>query len=382
MQTAAPPLPSLTATPLVRGEKQLALGTRRRRTKLRRQMLGYVGISYTIDTIILAILANVGTIPMAIAPAYLACGLGTAAIFCAMSEYGISDRFEDPYLVMPQAAAGLTTMLFFAWLAPQAGLLFLSNLFIVFSFSSLRASARETATIWTAMSLGLAFLFLGTDRPISVPHDNYTERLATMLDLAITIGRCMFIGIFSNSLRQSLYNKSVQLKEAYRRIEELAELDELTGSFNRRCIMRMLDDEIARAHRAKSPCSIALIDLDWFKRINDAHGHPIGDEVLRTFAITVFANIRGIDRFGRYGGEEFLLVLPETTNDAAAHILDRLRMIVSDLDWSALSHGMAVTISAGVATLNPDETPDALLARADDALYVAKEAGRNQIASA
>ena len=382
MQTAAPPLPSLTATPLVRGEKQLALGTRRRRTKLRRQMLGYVGISYTIDTIILAILANVGTIPMAIAPAYLACGLGTAAIFCAMSEYGISDRFEDPYLVMPQAAAGLTTMLFFAWLAPQAGLLFLSNLFIVFSFSSLRASARETATIWTAMSLGLAFLFLGTDRPISVPHDNYTERLATMLDLAITIGRCMFIGIFSNSLRQSLYNKSVQLKEAYRRIEELAELDELTGSFNRRCIMRMLDDEIARAHRAKTPCSIALIDLDWFKRINDAHGHPIGDEVLRTFAITVFANIRGIDRFGRYGGEEFLLVLPETTNDAAAHILNRLRMIVSDLDWSALSHGMAVTISAGVATLNPDETPDALLARADDALYVAKEAGRNQIASA
>ena len=382
MQTAAPPLPSLTASPLVRGEKQLALGTRRRRTKLRRQMLGYVGISYTIDTIILAILANVGTIPMAIAPAYLACGLGTAAIFCAMSEYGISDRFEDPYLVMPQAAAGLTTMLFFAWLAPQAGLLFLSNLFIVFSFSSLRASARETATIWTAMSLGLAFLFLGTDKPISVPHDNYTERLATMLDLAITIGRCMFIGIFSNSLRQSLYNKSVQLKEAYRRIEELAELDELTGSFNRRCIMRMLDDEIARAHRAKTPCSIALIDLDWFKRINDAHGHPIGDEVLRTFAITVFANIRGIDRFGRYGGEEFLLVLPETTNDAAAHILDRLRMIVSDLDWSALSHGMAVTISAGVATLNPDETPDALLARADDALYVAKEAGRNQIASA
>ena len=382
MQTAAPPLPSLTASPLVRGEKQLALGTRRRRTKLRRQMLGYVGISYTIDTIILAILANVGTIPMAIAPAYLACGLGTAAIFCAMSEYGISDRFEDPYLVMPQAAAGLTTMLFFAWLAPQAGLLFLSNLFIVFSFSSLRASARETATIWTAMSLGLAFLFLGTDKPISVPHDNYTERLATMLDLAITIGRCMFIGIFSNSLRQSLYNKSVQLKEAYRRIEELAELDELTGSFNRRCIMRMLDDEIARAHRAKTPCSIALIDLDWFKRINDAHGHPIGDEVLRTFAITVFANIRGIDRFGRYGGEEFLLVLPETTNDAAAHILNRLRMIVSDLDWSALSHGMAVTISAGVATLNPDETPDALLARADDALYVAKEAGRNQIASA
>ena len=65
----------------------------------------------------------------------------------------------------------------------------------------------------------------------------------------------------------------------------------------------------------KTPCSIALIDLDWFKRINDAYGHPTGDEVLRTFAITVFANIRSIDRFGRYGGEEFLLVLPDTPDD-------------------------------------------------------------------
>jgi len=74
--------------------------------------------------------------------------------------------------------------------------------------------------------------------------------------------------------------------------------------------MRMLDDARARAHRKKTPCSIALIDLDWFKLINDTYGHPTGDEVLRTFAITVFANIRNIDRFGRYGGEEFLLVLP------------------------------------------------------------------------
>src|SRR5580765_3144862 len=148
--------------------------------------------------------------------------------------------------------------------------------------------------------------------------------------------------------------------------------DELTGSFNRRCIMRMLDDEIARAHRSQTPCSIALIDLDWFKRINDSYGHPTGDEVLRTFAITVFANIRNFDRFGRYGGEEFLLVLPDTLGDGAAHILDRLRVIIADLDWSAFSPDMRVTISAGVATLRPDETEDSLLARADNALYAAK----------
>jgi diguanylate cyclase (GGDEF)-like protein len=146
--------------------------------------------------------------------------------------------------------------------------------------------------------------------------------------------------------------------------------------------MRMLEDEITRAHRDQAPCSVALIDLDWFKRINDAHGHPTGDEVLRTFAITTFANIRSIDKFGRYGGEEFLLLLPGTPNEAAARSLDRLRAIIAELDWSALSSGMTVTISAGVATLAPDETPETLLARADSALYAAKERGRNRIASA
>jgi diguanylate cyclase len=96
----------------------------------------------------------------------------------------------------------------------------------------------------------------------------------------------------------------------------------------------------------------------------------------------MFANIRSIDRFGRYGGEEFLLVLPDMTVDGAVRALDRLREIIADLDWSAFSPGMRVTISAGVATLRPDETPDTFLARADSALYSAKAKGRNRIACA
>jgi diguanylate cyclase (GGDEF)-like protein len=189
----------------------------------------------------------------------------------------------------------------------------------------------------------------------------------------------MYLGIFSSTLRHSLYASSLKLREAYKRIEELAELDELTGAFNRRCIMRMLDEEIARARRTNAPCSVALIDLDWFKRINDTYGHPTGDEVLRTFAINVFANIRVIDKFGRYGGEEFLLILPDTSDHEATRSLDRQRTIIADLDWSAFSPGMQVTISAGVAALKPEETADILLARADRALYAAKAKGRNRI---
>jgi diguanylate cyclase (GGDEF)-like protein len=104
--------------------------------------------------------------------------------------------------------------------------------------------------------------------------------------------------------------------------------------------------------------------------------------VLKTFAITVFANIRGVDRFGRYGGEEFLLVLPETPVEVAVRLLDRLRSIVAGLDWSAFSPGMRVTVSAGVATLKANETADTFLARADGALYKAKAQGRNHTSSA
>ena len=353
-----------------------------RRAKQRRQILAMIGASYVIDSGILLLYSQAGAIPAIIGPAYAATGLTLIALAILLSELGFNDRFSDHYLIAPQSTVCMMVALAFTYIAPEAGGLFLCTLFIVFSFTSLRSAPRQTMMIWTAMTIGLAGLFMLTDKPISIPHDSYLERLASMLVFVLTIGRCMFLGIFSSSMKQSLYQSGLKLKEAYKRIEELAELDELTGSFNRRCIMRMLDEEIARAGRNGSPCSIALIDLDWFKRINDAYGHPTGDEVLRTFAITMFANIRTTDRFGRYGGEEFLLVLPDMATDDAVRALERLRAIIADLDWSAFSSGMKVTISAGVATLQPNETPDTFLTRADRALYSAKARGRNRITSA
>lgn len=353
-----------------------------RRAKQRRQILITIGVSYLIDAGVLLLYAQAGSTPLMIAPAYAASGLTLVIFSLILSEFGFNERFRDHYLVAPQATICMLIALAFTWLAPEVGGMFLCTLFIVFSFSSLRSTPAQTMVIWTAMTIGLAGLFLLTDKPVSMPHGSHLERFATLLVFVLTIGRCMFLGIFSSSLKQSLYQSGLKLKEAYKRIEELAELDELTGSYNRRCIMRMLDEEIDRAGRNGAPCSIALIDLDWFKRINDAFGHPTGDEVLRTFAITMFANIRGIDRFGRYGGEEFLLVLPDMSTENAVRTLDRLRGIIAGLDWSAFSPDMSVTISAGVATLNPEETPDIFLARADCALYAAKARGRNRIASA
>jgi diguanylate cyclase (GGDEF)-like protein len=353
-----------------------------RRAGQRRQMLAVQAVSCSLITLVLLIYCYAGTIPMVIASAYFLSGITLMGFFVVLSETHVNDRFEDHYLTIFQVGGHVALQLGFLLAAPEIGYVFLSVLFLIFEFGALRMTSRQATIVWTLATIGLAPIFLLTSAPIGMPVATPIERLAAMLCYVLTIGQCAFLGLYGSSLRKMLYKRSFELKAANKRIEELAELDELTGSFNRRCIMRMLDDEIARAQRINTPCSIALIDLDWFKRINDGYGHPTGDEVLRTFAITVFANIRNIDKFGRYGGEEFLLVLPETPGDAAARILDRLRAIIADLDWSAFSPGMRVTISAGIATLRRDESADTFLARADSALYAAKARGRNRIASA
>jgi diguanylate cyclase (GGDEF)-like protein len=353
-----------------------------RRVGQRRQMLVVQAASYSLFALVLLVYCYAGTIPVVIPAVYFLSGTAVIGIFVVLSEAHLNDRYEDHYLTLFQIGSHVALQLGFLLAAPKIGYAFLSVLFLIFGFGALRMTSRQATVAWTLTTMGLVPIFLLTNAPIGMPVATPVERLAAVLCFVLTIGQCAFVGLYGSSLRKMLYNRSSELKKAYTRIEELAELDELTGSFNRRCIMRMLDDAIARARRVKTPCSIALIDLDWFKRINDAFGHPTGDEVLRTFAITIFANIRNIDRFGRYGGEEFLLVLPDTPDDEAVRMLDRLRAIIAELDWSAFSPGMRVTISAGIANLKPDETPETFLARADSALYAAKARGRNRIASA
>ena len=354
----------------------------KRRVGQRRHMLAVQGVSYVLISSVLLVYCYAGTIPPVIPSVYFVSGIGLLSVFVVLSEAHFSDRFEDHYLTIYQVAGHVALQLCFLLAAPQIGFVFLSVVFLIFGFGALRMTSRQAITSWTLTMLGLAPIFLFTSTPIGLPITTQTERLAAMLSFVLTIGQCAFVGLYGSTMRKMLYDRSFELKAAYKRIEELAELDELTGASNRRSIMRMLEEEIARSNRSGSPCSIALIDLDWFKRINDAYGHPTGDEVLRTFSITSFANIRSVDRFGRYGGEEFLLVLPDMDTGRAVQALDRLRTIIAELDWSAFSPGMQVTISAGVATLRANETSDTFLARADGALYAAKAQGRNRITSA
>jgi diguanylate cyclase (GGDEF)-like protein len=354
---------------------------RARRARQRRQM--YVGqvASYSLGASVLLLYAFDGVTSLDVASLFWFGGLLIIGTFAVLSEAGVGERFSDHYLTVFQISAHMALQFIFLLSVPTIGVTFISVLFLIFAFGSLRMTSAQAVLTWAIATCGLAAVFLASDLPIGLPVATQLQRTASMLCFVLVIGQCAFLGLFGATLRKVLYRRSIELKAAYQRIEELAELDELTGSYNRRCIMRLLDAEIEKSRQASTPCAIALIDLDWFKRINDVHGHPVGDEVLRTFAITIFANIRPADSFGRYGGEEFLLLLPGTDGEAAARMLERLRAIVADLDWSAFFPGMRVTISAGVVTLRESDTADTFLARADSALYSAKAQGRNRIAT-
>ncbi len=185
--------------------------------------------------------------------------------------------------------------------------------------------------------------------------------------LAIAIGCAALFLLVVTRMSQLLSQLDLQTQ----RVQELAVTDELTGLPNRRAWNTELPGMIERVRRTKDPLSMAIVDLDHFKRFNDAYGHPAGDRLLKEAAAAWREQLRTVDHLARYGGEEFVVLLPDATAAGAHEIIDRLR----------LATPLGQTFSAGVATWNGSETSDELTARADAALYAAKNAGRNRVAS-
>lgn len=164
-------------------------------------------------------------------------------------------------------------------------------------------------------------------------------------------------------------------------LEKNAKTDFLTGLFNRRHFMELANQELNRAIRFDNPMSILMVDLDNFKRINDTYGHQTGDLVLKKFSAVCRQAFREIDILGRMGGEEFAILLPETSGAQAFEAAERLRSRIESTRISIEHHAaIEFTVSVGVASVvSKDDTLDALLSQADDALYKAKNAGRNQV---
>ena len=163
---------------------------------------------------------------------------------------------------------------------------------------------------------------------------------------------------------------------------EMAVTDALTGLHNRRYMAGQLDPLVAHANRGGAPAAVLVLDIDHFKRINDTFGHDAGDEVLTEFAVRLATNVRAVDLPCRFGGEEFVVVMPDTRVADASVIADRIRAQVAGTAFSVMGgrESLSVTISIGVAATTGDhDSTDALLKRADEALYEAKQTGRNRV---
>jgi diguanylate cyclase (GGDEF)-like protein len=172
-------------------------------------------------------------------------------------------------------------------------------------------------------------------------------------------------------------NEELKLKNQL--LERLCVTDSLTGLYNRSKLNQIISDELSRSHRNKRPFAILMIDIDYFKELNDSLGHIAGDEILTTVSRTLTQSIRSIDFAARYGGDEFIIVLTETTAKEATITAERIRTQVFEIFCSVVNKPINVTLSIGIAQSElKDATPTDLITRADNALYEAKKAGRNQ----
>lgn len=176
-----------------------------------------------------------------------------------------------------------------------------------------------------------------------------------------------------------IVNKTKQTDQKANILQSMATTDMLTGLINRRYFDRRLAEEIARAKRHESNLTLALFDIDFFKRINDTYGHIVGDRILKELGELVLANIRECDISARYGGEEFALILPETTQIEASDLLERLRQLIESYTFMKDETPVLVTISVGIAQFDPEYTPEDFIKQADAALYQAKKTGRNKV---
>jgi len=312
-------------------------------------------------------------------------------VFFTLIRSGLNLYWPDPSLTLPQMVVATAWVMLLTALAPRVRGILLLLYVVVFLFGVFRLRRREYLALTGLVLISYGFVvardFYVRDvwTPLPIEALQYVVLAATLIWLA-------FFGSYVGTLRETVSRRNSELASALRKNRELAIHDELTGTYNRRHIIHILEQEQLRAQRTGRGFCISLMDLDHFKDVNDRLGHLAGDDVLRQFAERVMGEVRHLDQvardgadsegeeqFGRYGGEEFLLVMPETSLDGALVCVERIRQKVADAIFRAGGNSLPLTVSCGMTAYRPGEDMRATLARADQALYRAKERGRNRV---
>jgi diguanylate cyclase (GGDEF)-like protein len=338
-------------------------------------------VSSLLQSLLIGLFAWTGATTWAVALGFFVLSAGSTSLFMLAVRRGWNLRFKNRWLLWAQLLANYVIQLIFIVAAPRLWMIFLASSLVSFNYAMLGFTPRQFRWTWLGFGATTALaLWIGRDR-FAYPELTNLNVALMWLFFFLAVRRLALIGMQFSTLRAELSQRNKQLTLSLARIQELASHDDLTGAFNRRHFMELLVDERERSHRTQQPYSVALFDLDHFKSINDRFGHAAGDAVLRDFCTLVQAHMRVTDRFARWGGEEFVLLMPVTTPVVSASLaVERIRGAVAAHVWSdtrALPPDLRVTVSAGVATCVPGEAVEALIARADAALYRAKKAGRN-----
>ncbi len=346
--------------------------------KLRLRMNRISIVNCILQTFTLGAYAWAGSTQWSVVLAFFLASGSTTVFFAIVIASGWNLRFRDRGLLVPQLAVGSAIQIAFLVIEPKLWIVFLLSFVVTYAYAMIRFSPRQFTGAWLAFAIITAVaLYAGRDR-FGYPGTSGLDIFILWLYFCFAIRSLTLICAQFSYLRDQLSEKNKQLLESVEKINALASHDDLTGAYNRRSFMLLLAEERARTDRSGQMFWVAILDLDHFKSVNDRFGHLIGDDVLRMFCQSVQSALRSTDRFARYGGEEFVVLLTATvTADAAAIVMERIRLSIQSLDWSAMAPGLAVTVSAGITSFRSGESVEELLGRADAALYEAKDKGRN-----
>ena len=293
---------------------------------------------------------------------------------------GLNKRMKDPSLTSFQiCAASLIVMYAIFFIYEARGILFsLYILILLFGIFRLNTQQFLSVSAFILLTYGIDIFLLNVFR-----HQDVELKIEVFqwFALAIVLISVSFIGGNISSLRRALYKSRKKLQSSMTIIQEMAVHDDLTGFYNRRHLMELIENEHNRSVRTGSVFSLAMMDLDKFKDINDTFGHQTGDDILITFSNIIRNILRKTDFCGRYGGEEFLIVLTQTDLKDARIFAERMRSCVEDCLIIELDsvRKINVTVSIGLAEHLRNEGIDRTISRADEAMYKAKRNGRNRV---
>ncbi|WP_324104781.1 GGDEF domain-containing protein [Noviherbaspirillum sp.] len=296
------------------------------------------------------------------------------ALFYGMFRFGLNTRFEEPSLMLPQLVSSLLLMLVVAYLERATQIALVPFILIAFSFGIFRLSTVPLILL-AAGCLGAYFGIIVIRGYAEGYGQAFRADMVQWFVLVLTLPGMILLGKQIHNLRQLLRATRYQLEH----FEEKSVRDELTGLYNRRQIQAELDRAKMQADSQGAPFSICLIDIDRFKEINDNNGHLTGDIILKEFAKVARDSIRDTDMLGRYGGDEFMQILPDTELKGAVMHAERLRVYAHFLDFQKVLQSKHISLSIGVAQYRRGEKLTDLIARADAALYQAKQRGRNRV---